>query len=144
MERLKDFRPGAEWKSQIPVPVCDEHPEYTELYWKAWELAHDHIKEVPGLPQTPYMDEAASPYDIWIWDTCFMAMFCKYGRNRFPGVESLNNFYEVLYGDAVLPRLPHPELPEGIQFCIHIADNPPLFAWTEYENLLMSGDLAHL
>ena len=49
MGRLKDFRPAAEWKSQIPVPVCDEHPEYTELYWKAWELAHDHIKEAPGL-----------------------------------------------------------------------------------------------
>ena len=144
MKQTKDFRPGAEWKSQIPVPVCDEHPEYTELYWKAWELAHDHIKEVPGLPQTPYMDEAASPYDIWIWDTCFMALFCKYGRNRFPGVESLNNFYEVLYGGAILPHVPHPELPDGIQFCIHIADNPPLFAWTEYENLLMSGDLAHL
>lgn len=88
MERLKDFRPAAEWKSQIPVPVCDEHPEYTELYRKAWELAHDHIKEVPGLPQTPYMDEAASPYDIWIWDTCFMSLFCKYAQSRFPGVRN--------------------------------------------------------
>ena len=144
MDRLKDFSPAAEWKSQIPVPVCDEHPEYTELYWKAWELAHDHIKEAPGLPQTPYMDEAASPYDIWIWDTCFMSLFCKYGRNRFPGVESLSNFYGALYDGAKLPVLRHSLTGEDIQFCIHIADNPPLFAWTEYENLMMSGDLAHL
>ena len=144
MERLKDFRPAAEWKSQIPVPVCDEHPEYTELYRKAWELAHDHIKEVPGLPQTPYMDEAASPYDIWIWDTCFMSLFCKYAQSRFPGVESLKNFYSVMHDGAKLPVVRHPETGEDVQFCIHIADNPPLFAWTEYENVLMSGDVGHL
>lgn len=144
MSFIKNFNPAVEWKSQIPVPVDEEHPEYLELYWKAWELAHDHIKNVPGLPQTPYMDEAASPYDIWIWDTCFMALYCKYAQNRFPGVESLNNFYAVLHDGAKLPVLPHPEVPEGLQFCIHIADNPPLFAWTEYENLLMSGDKEHL
>ena len=144
MERIKDFSPDAEWKSQVPVPVCDGHPEYTELYWKAWELAHDHIKDVPGLPQTPYMDEAASPVDIWIWDTCFMALFCKYAGTRFPGVESLKNFYSVLHDGAKLPVIRHPETGEEVQFCIHIADNPPLFAWADYENLLMSGDMTRL
>ena len=144
MSQIKNFDPATEWKSQVPVPVYEAHPEYLELYWKAWELAHDHIKDVPGLPQTPYMDEAASPYDIWIWDTCFMALYCKYAQNRFPGVESLNNFYSILYEGAVCPKLPHPDVPEGLQFGIHIADNPPLFAWTEYENLLMSGDLARV
>ena len=144
MSNVKNFNPATEWKSQVPVPVYEAHPEYLELYWKAWELAHDHIKDVPGLPQTPYMDEAASPYDIWIWDTCFMALYCKYAQNRFPGVESLNNFYSILYEGAVCPKLPHPDVPEGLQFGIHIADNPPLFAWTEYENLLMSGDFARV
>lgn len=140
----RNFDPAAEWKSHIPVPVNEEHPEYLELYWKAWELAHDHIKDIPGLPQTPYMDEGAGPYDIWIWDTCFMALFCKYAQNRFPGVESFNNFYSVLYDGAKLPVLRHPPTGEDVQFCIHIADNPPLFAWTEYENLLMNGDKEHL
>ena len=144
MKKMKDFFPGKEWKHRIPRPVCDDHKDFIALYHKAWELAHDHIKELPGLPFSPYMDEGALPYDIWIWDTCFMALFCKYSQNVFPGVESLQNFYQVLHDGAALPRLPHPEEPEGVQFCIHIADNPPLLAWTEYENALFHGDKAYL
>ena len=26
--------PAAEWRSRIPVPVCDSYPEFIELYWK--------------------------------------------------------------------------------------------------------------
>ena len=44
------------WKEYIPVPIYDEHPEYNEFYEKAWELAYEHIKDIPGMPQTPYMD----------------------------------------------------------------------------------------
>lgn len=144
MKKTKDFSPGKEWKHLIPRPVCDGHKDFIALYHKAWELAHDHIKELPGLPFSPYMDEGALPYDIWIWDTCFMALFCKYSQNVFPGVESLQNFYQVLHDGVALPRLPHPEEPEGVQFCIHIADNPPLFAWAEYENALFHGDKEYL
>ena len=97
MKKTKDFSPGKEWKHLIPRPVCDGHKDFIALYHKAWELAHDHIKELPGLPFSPYMDEGALPYDIWIWDTCFMALFCKYSQNVFPGVESLQNFYQVLH-----------------------------------------------
>jgi hypothetical protein len=145
---------GAEnWRDYIPEPVCDEHPEYNEFYKKAWELAYSHIKFVPGMPQNPYMDEAFCDTQIWIWDTCFMSMFCKYARQVFPGVESLKNFYGVLHGDehlgVVIPTVKEPDFTEAVpgvpyEMRIHIADNPPLFAWVEYENALVSGDLAHL
>ena len=75
MKQIKNFNPSIEWKSKVPDIIYEEHPEYIQLYWKAWELAHDHIKDIPGLPQTPYMDEAASPINLWIWDTCFMVNF---------------------------------------------------------------------
>lgn len=144
----REFAPELEWKSQVPVPVCDELPELSELYWKAWELAHDHLIDLPGMPQTPYMDEAFCDTDIWIWDTCFMALFCKYAQSRFPGVESLHNFYDVLYGDKPLPRIITKNAPawtgevigKEAQVRIHIFDNPPLFAWTEYCNALFRGD----
>ena len=58
-----------DWKKSVPVPVFDERPEYLEFYDRAWELAHAHVLEIPGMPQTPYMDEACSIADIWIWDT---------------------------------------------------------------------------
>lgn len=141
------------WQSHIPVPVWDAHPEYQELYSKAWELAFQHIRDIPGMPQTPYMDEALCRTQIWIWDSCFMSLYCKYGWTAFPGVETLNNFYEVLYNDTHLPQVIPPEkepawtgstpgVPFEIQ--INIADNPPLLAWAEYENVLMSGDLSHI
>lgn len=141
------------WKDYIPTPVCEDFPWYDELYNKAWELAHDHVKEIEGMPQSPYMDEAFCDTQIWIWDTCFMSLFCKFGREAFPGVESLKNFYDVLYNGKPLPQvIPTENEPEwthaitGIPKTIevHIADNPPLFAWAEYENALFSGDTEHI
>ncbi len=137
----------------MPIPVCEDFPEYTELYYKAWELARLHVKSIPGMPQDPYMDESLCDTQLWIWDSCFMAQFCKFARDVFPGVETLNNFYEVLYGNKVLPKIiPSDSEPAWTNavpgkendIYIHIADNPPLFAWCEYENALLSGDLEHL
>ena len=92
---MKEHNFGASnWRDYIPMPICEEHPEYNEFYMKAWELAYDHIKELPGMPQTPYMDEAFCATQFWIWDTCFMSLFCKYAREVFPGDETFNNFYE--------------------------------------------------
>lgn len=143
----------ADWESYIPTPVCEEHPEYYEFYKKAWELAFAHIKDIPGMPQTPYMDEAFCDTQVWIWDTCFMTLFCKYAQDVFPGVETLNNFYEALYGGKPLPEVIPPEnepfwtgatpgVPYNIK--VHLADNPPLFAWAEYVNALVRGDAEYL
>jgi len=142
-----------EWKKYLPEPVCGEHPEYGEFYMRAWELARARVRDIPGMPQSPYMDEAVCDSQVWIWDSCFMSLFCKFAPEVFPGIETLNNFYEVLYGGRLLPviipteREPAwtqttPGVPVNIK--IHLADNPPLFAWAEYENALMHGDLDYL
>lgn len=124
------------WKEEIPVPVFKQDPALVQLYWKAWELAHQHVKEQPGLPQSPYMDEGFWNDTIWIWDTCFMSLFCKYAPHNFPGVESLNNFYVPLDDPHYQPGT----YPLNIQH----PDNPPLFAWVEYENFAFTGDTNHL
>lgn len=141
---------GAEnWRDYIPLPICEAHEEYLALYHKAWELAFDHIRSIDGMPQNPYMDEAFCKTQIWIWDTCFMTLFCKYAREIFPGVETLNNFYKPLYENVLLPIVIPPENEpkwtgatpgEPYRVKVHIADNPPLFAWAEYENALFSGN----
>lgn len=142
-----------DWRNYVPKPIYSEKPEYEELYYKAWELAYEHIKEIPGMPQNPYMDEAFCATQVWIWDSCFMALFCKYAPDVFPGVETLNNFYEVLYNQKALAEIVVPEgEPKWTGYTpgqmtnikVHIADNPPLFAFAEYENALMSGDAAYL
>lgn len=146
-------KPTNNWKECLPQPVCDEFPEYQKLYSRAWELAHTHIRDIKGMPQNPYMDEGLCDTQIWIWDTCFMALFCKYAQNVFPGKESFKNFYEVLYNGRDLPLIMPTEkepswtgaksgVPYRIQ--VHIADNPPLFSWAEYENALIHGDKQYL
>lgn len=142
-----------DWKQYLPVPICEDIPEYALLYQKAWELAYEHIRNIEGMPQTPYMDEAFCDTQIWIWDTCFMSLFCKYAREIFPGIESFRNFYDVLYEGQTLPAIiPTENEPEWTgavagnskQIEIHIADNPPLFAWAEYENAMFHGDISYI
>ena len=142
-----------DWKNMIPQPICEDLPDYDKLYQKAWELARDHIRYIDGMPQNPYMDEAFCDTQLWIWDTCFMSLFCKYAQGEFPGVKSLRNFYDVLYGGKSLPDIipsasepvwtgASPGVPSQIK--VHIADNPPLFAFSEYENALFHGDVDYI
>lgn len=114
-------------RSRLPEPVFDENPGLVDFYWRAWELAWDHVVEKPGAPASPYIDEAFDPDTIWIWDTCFMVHFCKYAPELFPGIQSFDNFYKPLH--------------EGTEFplCIHHTDNPPLFAWIEDAYLRFTG-----
>jgi hypothetical protein len=82
--------------TRLPQPVFAENPGFVELYWKAWNLAWDHVKINPDLPHPRHMDENIREDIIWIWDSEFMAMFCKYAPDIFPGVETLNNFYSAM------------------------------------------------
>ena len=155
MGKAADFLSPADRAAHVPEPVYDAEPGFVELYHKAWELAALHVKHLPGLPCETYMDEGFCRTNIWIWDSCFMAMFCKYAPEFFPGVETLGNFYEVMYGGAEYPEVVVPEgepawaaggAPAGstVRLRLHIADNPPLFAWAEYQNVLFTGDREHL
>ncbi len=119
-------------RSMIPQPVFEENPEMVDLYWKAWELAYDHIKIQDSIPQSPYMDEAFNDDAIWIWDTEFMVLFCKYSPKLFPGIESLNNFYKPILNK------------DQSSLSIHHPDNPPFFAWVEHDYFKFTNDYAHL
>ena len=136
---------------ELPRPIYDQRPEFVDLYYKAWELAYERIDTIAGLPAPVYMDEAHMSSRIWIWDTCLMAHFCKYCPSIFPGIESLDNFYGVMLADQTTP-LPQvlgniwcgKNYGKMVPFKIHHADNPPLFAWTEYVYALQTGDRARL
>lgn len=119
--------------SKVPTPVFDQNPGYVELYWRAWEMAYDHVVEDAGVPHSPYMDEVCYDNVIWIWDSCFMTLFNKYASgDYFPGVENLINIYAPLYDGASTTQ------------SIWFADNPNLLAWVEWENYIMSGDVEHV
>lgn len=119
--------------TKVPTPIFDSNPGYVELYWKAWEMAYNHVIDDPGAPHSPYMDEVCYDFVIWIWDSCFMTLFNRYASNDyFPGVSNLNNIYMPFY-DSV-----------GTTQSVWFADNPNLFAWVEWENFLMTGDVTRV
>jgi len=117
---------------KVPEVIYERHPEFIEIYNKAWALAAEHILVNPDLPVKRHMDEGFANDRIWIWDTCFMVHYCKYAPDFFPGIESLDNFYLLLY-DNVKSKCK-----------IQHADNPPLFAWVEYEYYRMTGDTSRI
>lgn len=118
--------------SLVPEVILDRHPEYIELYKKAWDIASDHVLDTPGLPVEHHMDEGFAPDRNWIWDTCFMVHYCKYSPGFFPGIQSLDNFYLPLHDKVKSSCL------------IQHPDNPPLFAWVEYDYYRFTGDASRI
>lgn len=132
MNAMELPRKGKLNKELLPQPVFAENPAFVDLYWKAWELAWDRVKYQEGIPQSPYMDENLWDDSIWIWDTEFMVMFCRYAPNAFPGIESLQNFYEIILNKQPTSlRVWHP-------------DNPPFYSWVEYQYYKFTNDKKHI
>lgn len=121
-----------DWRKEAPAVV---HPDSSlvRLYEKAWETASGRVRRGPdNMVASPYLDENCYDDQIWIWDGCFMVMFSKYAPESFPGKETLMNYYAPIHEGAPSPLR------------IHLRDNPPLFAWTEKENFIFSGDTTHI
>ncbi len=90
---------------QLPAPIYDERPLFVQLYWKAWELAFRNFYE--PTPQNGFVSQyidAAFNQNIFLWDTCFMTMFCNVAHPLTPGIGSLDNFYAKQYEDGEICR----------------------------------------
>ena len=128
-------RTGAnEWVAQWPRPILERAPEWTALYSVAWEQARASVRECPDLPQSPYLWPGVWAHSIWIWDTCFMALYGRYAPDALPAIESLRNFYVPLHDGWTGPY------PRNIQH----PDNPPLFAWVEHDHFKFTHDVDHI
>ncbi len=119
-------------EADIPQVIFDEKPEWVDFYHVAWRQAWGHVYESPAIPVSPYMGEGCATNKVWIWDSCFMTQFCRYAFEVFPGIETMDNFYKIMYDGK----------DTGIK--VHHVDNPPLFAWAEYLYYQLTGDKKRL
>jgi hypothetical protein len=95
----------AETKNKLPSPIYDENPLYVQMYWKTWELGFRNFYEPkPGSGFVSQFIDAAFNENIFLWDTCFLTMFCNYGHPLVPGIGSLDNFYAKQYEDGEICR----------------------------------------
>ena len=95
----------AETKARLPSPIFDDQPVYVQMYWKAWELAFRNFYEPrPGSGFVSQFIDAAFNQNIFLWDTCFLTMFCNYAHPLVPGIGSLDNFYAKQHEDGEICR----------------------------------------
>ena len=95
----------AETRALLPGPIYDENPVYVRMYGKTWELAFDNFYEPrPGSGFVSQFIDAAFNQNIFLWDTCFLTMFCNYGHPLVPGIGSLDNFYAKQHDDGEICR----------------------------------------
>jgi len=95
----------AQTKDKLPAPIYDENPLYVEMYWKTWEIAFRNFYE--PAPESGFVTQfidAAFNQNIFLWDTCFLTMFCNYGHPLTPGIGSLDNFYAKQYDNGEICR----------------------------------------
>jgi hypothetical protein len=132
-------------RDELPEPILENNPEWVEMYYKAWELAWHKIGKGTAENgfEPRYMDEGFNEL-IYQWDLCFIASFGMYGRNIFPVMPSLDNFYKKQREDGYIQRvywetdgtLAHEPTKEEPML------NPPLFAWVEWRYYSISGDIS--
>jgi hypothetical protein len=92
-------------KGRLPSPVYDENPLYVQMYWKTWQLAFGNFHEpTPPSGFVSQFIDASFNENIFLWDTCFLTMFCNYGHPWAPGIASLDNFYAKQHEDGEICR----------------------------------------
>jgi hypothetical protein len=92
-------------RSRLPSPIYDDNHLLVKLYWKAWELAFRNFHE--PARQSGFVSQfidAAFNQNIFLWDSCFMTMFCNYGYPLVPGISTLDNFYAKQHEDGEICR----------------------------------------
>jgi glycogen debranching enzyme len=76
-----------------------------KTYWKAWELGFHNFRE--PAPQSGFVSQfidAAFNQNIFLWDSCFMSIFCNYAYPLVPGISTLDNFYAKQHEDGEISR----------------------------------------
>jgi len=126
----------------LPQPVVTDHPDWESLYWKAWDLAFQHLMQPhPGSGFVSNFIDPAFNGNTFQWDSCFMVMFAHYAEPEFHAIGTLDNFYAKQHEDGYICR----EIirSNGKDYQLGGIDNtinPPLYSWVEWENYLLTGD----
>ncbi len=136
----------AEARKLLPQPYWDEHEDAIACWWKAWELAWQHI--LPATPESgflrDYIDTAFNGH-LFLWDSVFILLFGRYGSHAFNFQQTLDNFYAKQHDDGFICRELRPAA-DGEVFSPHdpASTGPNIAAWGEWDYFLNSGDEGRL
>ena len=132
-------------KKILPAPFWTGHDKEIEMYWHAWQLAIAHIcqpQDGSGFVSS-YLDVAYNG-NIFMWDTCFMMMFARYGYRFFPFQNSLDNFYAKQHPDGFICREIRADGSDCFERYDPTSTGPNLLPWVELAYYRQYGDLDRL
>ena len=92
-------------KGELPSPIFDGHEDYIACYYKAWEIAFQHIrhpKEGTGFV-SDFIDTAFNDC-LFMWDSAVILLFTKYAERIYPLQKTLDNFYSHQHRDGFICR----------------------------------------
>lgn len=124
-----------------PRIICEAHPAWAGLSQAAWEIAASRIEHPAAPGWKPQMCCMPDSGIIWLWDSCFMPFFARYGGGLVPVMNNLDNLYRMQRADGFI-GMAYEIAPETLAYGERI--NPPLLAWTEFHYWRFSGDDSRL
>ena len=135
-----------ESRKVLPKPYWKGHEDVIACHDKAWQLAFGNLrmpKEESGFVSA-FIDTAFNGY-LFMWDSCFILMFGRYGSRAFNFQKTLDNMYARQHKDGFICR----ELREdaaGEHFTRHdpSGTGPAVLAWCEWEYYKTTADKKRL
>ncbi|MEY8427370.1 Ig-like domain-containing protein [Lachnospiraceae bacterium 46-15] len=142
---------------RLPKVHFSKHKDWETLYQTAWNSHKSNITAItkelnPELTTdnaTSYYVDEAFDETIFQWDTLFMMMFDKYGIHEFPTLNSMDNFYyhqtdaEDDSDGYICRRINQSNGQLSYSNYLTVdAINPPMFAWAEWEQYQVHGDIS--
>lgn len=126
----------------LPEPFWDGHAAAIDCTFKAWKLAFANLRrpEAASGFVARFIDPAFNDC-IFMWDSCFMTLFGRYGARAFPFIRTLDNLYAKQHPDGFICREIGRALGDD-RFARFdpSSTGPNVLAWAEWEHYRNFGD----
>ena len=143
--RITQPRSFDEAKSILPSPIWEGHEEEIGMYWDAWRIAIDNIRQPdPGSGFVATYIDTAYNGNLFMWDDCFILMFARYGDRFFPFQRTLDNFYAKQHPDGFICREIKADGADCFERYDPTSTGPNLLPWCEMVYYHQYGDLERL
>ncbi len=133
-------------RALLPQPVWEGHEGTIACYDKAWQLAFSHLRApLPASGFVARFIDTAFNDCLFMWDSCFILMFGRYGSRAFPFIRTLDNLYAKQHPDGFICREIGRQRGEDRFFRFDPdSTGPNVLAWAEWEHYRNLADRERL
>ncbi len=136
----------AEASRHLPEPFWQGHGAAIACAVEAWKLAFANLRRPePASGFVARFIDPAFNDCVFLWDSCFMTLFGRYGARAFPFIRTLDNFYAKQHPDGFICREIGRALGDD-RFARFdpSSTGPNVLAWAEWEHYRNFGDRERL